>query len=311
MADKVRHAEVVKAGGREQALAALARRQYGVVARRQLSAIGIGHRTIDRWLAVGRLHDLNRGVYSVGHDRVSQRGRWLAAVIACDRAALLSHASAAALWGLAGTRASPIHVTAPRGNQGRVRMPGIRLHRGRIHSNEETTSRDGIPVTSVARTLFDLAEVVDFHTLTRSFEEADRLHLLRLRELAKVIARGRGRHALRPIGKILAELKAPGTTNSPLEDRFAAFCRAQRLPAPATNVLLLGHEVDAYWPSARLAVELDSVEFHMHRAAFERDRARDAALQAAGDRTVRITDRRLRQESGRVADELRHLLGAI
>jgi predicted transcriptional regulator of viral defense system len=307
MAGKVRHVEA-GGGGREPALAALAKKQHGIVVKRQLSGIGVGDRTIDRWLAVGRLHKLNRGAYAVGHDRVSQRGRWLAAVLACDDAALLSHSSAAALWGLARPRASPIDVTSPRGNQGRMRLPGVRLHRGRIHDEEERAARDRVPVTSVARTLFDLAEVLDLPALERAFEEADRLHLLHLRELERVVARGRGRHALKPIRHILAELRATNRTRSPLEDRFAEFCRDHQIPPPATNVFVLGHEVDALWPAAGLAVELDSFEYHRHRAAFERDRARDIAFMTAGYRVIRVTDRRLDREADVLAEQLRGLL---
>lgn len=163
-------------------------------------------------------------------------------------------------------------------------------------------------MTSVARTLFDLAEVIDFERLKRIAAEADRLKLLRLRELEEVIERGRGRRALRPIRRLLAELRAPATTRTPLEDRFHDFCEAHRLPAHATNVLVLGHEVDAYWPAARLVVELDSWEFHGHRDAFQRDRARDSERLVAGYRTVRVTHDRLDHEAGTLLAELRTLL---
>ncbi|HEX3174547.1 MAG TPA: DUF559 domain-containing protein [Solirubrobacterales bacterium] len=175
-----------------------------------------------------------------------------------------------------------------------------------------TTSAEyaGVPVTTVARTLFDLAEVVDFAQLRRAWEEADRLGLLQLKAVERVCERGYGRHALRPIRPLLADARAPDVTRSPLEDRFAEFCRSNLadLPAPLTNVSILDREVDAYWPSHRLIVEMDSWEFHSHRAAFERDRARDAAMQAAGYRVVRLTHRRLRDEPETVAEELRRLL---
>ena len=167
-----------------------------------------------------------------------------------------------------------------------------------------------IPVTTVARTLFDLAEVVDEGRLDRAWEEADSLSLLRLREVEAVCERGCGRRALKPIGRLLAEAHAPVRTRSPLEDRFAAFCRDHRLPPPATNVEILGYEVDALWPKERLIVELDGFAFHHHRGAFERDRARDAALQAAGYRSIRLTDRRLKREptrSCRAASAARYL----
>lgn len=167
---------------------------------------------------------------------------------------------------------------------------------------------DGIPVTTAARTLFDLAEVVDESKVELAFEEADRLGLLRMRELEAVCARGHGRRALRVIRPLIEAARLPDTTRSPLEDLFQRFCREHGLPPPQTNVLVLSYEVDVYWPDARLIVEIDSWSFHHHRAAFERDRARDAAMQAEGFRVVRVTYRRLEQEPRAVASELRSLM---
>jgi very-short-patch-repair endonuclease len=222
---------------------------------------------------------------------------------------LLSHRSAAALWGLTRQRGTAVDVTGRGGRQWRPGRDGIRLHRGQIHDGEGT-ERAGIPVTTVARTLFDLAEVVDREQLRRAWEEADRLGLLELRAVERVCERGYGRHALRPIRPLLAAARAPAFTRSPLEDRFAEFCREHLdgLPTPLTNVSILDHEVDAYWPPQRLVVEMDSWEFHGHRAAFERDRARDAALQAAGYRVIRLTHRQLETEAPRIATQLRELL---
>jgi len=174
---------------------------------------------------------------------------------------------------------------------------------------QDRVSREGIPVTTVARTIFDFAEAAPFEALKGAAEEADRLKLLRLRELEEVCDRGRGRRALRPIRRLLAELRVPDEGRSPLEIRFPAFLRAHRLPAPVQNVHVLGHEVDALWPGAKLVVELDSWEHHGHRAAFERDRARDPKLLIAGYRTVRITHRRLDREPHQMATEIHQLLG--
>lgn len=305
MAEKVRDAS---GGGREGALARLAARQHGVVAKRQLTAIGVGERTIERWSSVGRLHEVNRGAYAVGHELVSRRGRWLGAVLSCGEEAVLSHGSAAALWGLAQTRGRLIDVCSPRGNQGRERWPGIRLHRCRFHDPSERIERDRVPVTSVARTLFDLAEAVSFEKLAKAWEEADRLKMLRLSAVERVCERGYGRRALKPIRRLLAEARADTPTRSPLEDRFQEFCRACELPPCSTNVHVLGKEVDVLWPAARLIVELDSWEFHRHRAAFQRDRARDSRLLVAGYRTIRVTHDRLDREAATLATELRQLL---
>jgi hypothetical protein len=290
---------------RDQALSALATRQHGVVARRQLLALGFRSGAIKRRLEAGRLHGVHRGVYAAGYDRLSVRGRWLAAVLACGEEALLSHRSAAALWGLMRPRTSPVDVTSPHGRP--RRRAGIDLHEGRIDP-EDRAIRNGIPVTSLPRTLFDLAEVVDERRLERAFEEADRLGLLQIRALEHVCARGNGRRALAPIRRLITAAYLPPSTRSPLEDRFVAFCREHHLPPPVTNTSVLDFEVDALWPAARLIVELDGFSYHGHRAAFERDRARDAALQAAGYRVLRVTHRRLEKDAVTVAEEIRRLL---
>jgi hypothetical protein len=277
-----------------------------VVSREQLVASGLGPRTIRRRVEAGRLHVLHRGIYVVGHGRVTKKGDWMAGVLAGGERALLSHRSAATLWGLT-TYKGPVEVTAP--TAGRTRT-GIVVHQGGI-GREERTAVDGIPVTTVARTLFDAAEVVDERQLEILFEEADRLGLLRIKALEDVCARGQGRHALRTIRPLIDAVRPPEPTRSPLEDRFISFCREHDLPLPQTNVVLLGYEVDAYWPDARLMVEADSWSFHRHRAAFERDRLRDAAMQAKGYRVVRITHRRLEQEPAEVAAALRALLGDV
>jgi very-short-patch-repair endonuclease len=316
MADKLRHAHRVLAvdaaepgSGRERAMARLAFDQHGVVALTQLIGLGFGIRAIERRVRDGRLHKVHREVFAVGHERLGQRSYWRAAVLAYGDQALLSHRSAAALWGLAKPRSSLIDVTAPVGWQGLRRRQGIWIHRGQLQQ-EDRAERAGIPVTTVARTLFDYAEVVDFQRLEYAWEEADRLKLLRLGEIERVCERGYGRRALKPTRRLLAEARAVTRTRSPLEDRFQRFCRFYDLPPHSTNVEVLGKEVDALWPAAKLIVELDSWEFHSHRAAFQRDRARDTHLLVAGYRTVRVTHERLDKEAGLLATEIRGLLRA-
>jgi Transcriptional regulator, AbiEi antitoxin/Protein of unknown function (DUF559) len=287
---------------RERELGELGNRQHGVISRRQLLDLGLGVRTIGRRLEAGRLHRLHREVYAVSDPRVGSRGRWMAAVLACGDGALLSHRSAASLWGLM-RPSRVVDVTAASGR----RRPGIAVHECGIFE-EDRSLLAGIPVTSLARTIFDLAEVVDEDQLRRLSEEADRLGLLCVPELEAVCARCPGRRALRPIRRLIEDVHMPETTRSPLEDRVLDLCRKYELPAPATNVIVLGHEVDAFWPREKLIVEADSVAFHSHRAAFESDRARDAARQVEGYRVIRLTHRRLEREPSRVADELRRLL---
>jgi uncharacterized protein DUF559 len=301
MEGKLRHA------GREGALAGLATRQHGVASHGQLLELGFCVRWIERRLDEGRLCAIHRNVYAVGHSRISQRGRWWAGVLAYGPDALLSHRTAGVLWGIQRSRSGPVHVTAGVGRQGIRRREGIWIHRCKLVP-EDRTIRDGLPVTTVARTLFDLAETAPFETLKGAAEEADRLKRLRLRELEAVCARGRGRRALKPVRRLLEELRPPDEGRSPLEIRFPAFVREYRLSPPLQNVHVLGHEVDALWPDAKLIVELDSWEHHGHRAAFERDRARDPKLLIAGYRTIRVTHRRLDREAAQLAAEIRQLL---
>ncbi len=190
---------------------------------------------------------------------------------------------------------------------GRAGRPGIVLHRARIHP-EERTERNRIPVTSVARTLLDLADVVDERRWERLAEQAERLGLLQLQALERVCERAAGRRGLGACRRQIEAARAAFQNRSPLEDHFPAFCDRHGLPPPAQNVLISGMEVDALWPRERLIVELDGFAFHRHRAAFERDRARDAALQAAGYRVIRLTWRRLEKEAATVAAEIAHLL---
>jgi very-short-patch-repair endonuclease len=288
---------------RDQELAALAARQHGVVARHQLLALGLGRGAIDSRLRSGRLHAVHRGVYAVGHRCLSRRGIWLAAVLACGDGALLSHQCAAALWGLIDPSPPPIDVTATRGRPGRE---GIRLHRASVHLRERS-ARHGIPTTCVARTLLDMAALTPERLLRRAYKEADRLNLLRPGALEQVCRRSVGHRGLAAIRRLVMEERG-GATRSALEDLFVALCRRHRLAVPAVNTPLLGFEVDAFWPRQRLVAELDGFAFHRHRAAFERDRARDATLQAAGYRVVRFTHRRLEREPDAVAGELRALL---
>lgn len=286
---------------------ALANRQHGVVSHRQLLELGFGVRWIERRLVEGRFEGIHRDVYSVGHSRVPRKGYWWAAVLAYGSGAVLSHQSAAELWELRRSRRGPVHVNAFLGWQGTHRRSGIWLHRCKLRP-EETTRHEGIPVTTVARTLFDFAEVAPYEDVKKAAEAADRRNLLRLRELELVCEGGRGRRALRPVRRLLIELGAPAEGRSPLEIRFVEFLRDQAIPAPVQNVHVLGHEVDALWPAAKLVVELDSWEHHGHRAAFERDRARDPKLLLAGYRTIRITHRRLDDEPEQIAAEIRALL---
>jgi hypothetical protein len=285
----------------EGELAVLATRQHGVVSHTQLRELGFGTRAIERRLEAGRLHRLHRGVYAVGRTAVSLEGRWMAAVLACGHRALLSHRGAAALWGLRPSEA--IDVTVPRG---RHRRRGIVIHTARNLPADDQTIRRCIPVTTAPRTLVDLASVVTAADLERSLEEAERLRLLDLAALQRVLERCPGRRGGRLLREIIGDaLPGAAATRSELERRFLALCHQAGLPPPAVNARVAGFEVDTVWLEARLIVELDSHAYHRTWAAFERDRARDTALQLAGFRVLRVTHRRLEHEPGAVLAAVR------
>jgi hypothetical protein len=291
---------------RERAVAALAERQHGVIAQRQLVGLGVGRGTIHRWQESGRLHSVHAGVYSVGHTRLTVRGRWMAAVLACPEGTLLSHGDAAALWDLLAAGGARTHVTVP--SPGTRRRGGLVVHETAKFEPEECAIRDAIPVTSVARTLLDVAES-EPHRLPRAWDAAERLRLLDVRAVERTCERGHGRRGLKHLLPLVADrTRVVGDTRRALEARFFELCRQYGLPLPSCNVLVEGFLVDALWPGQRLIVELDSWEFHRERRAFEEDRARDAALMAAGYRVVRITWRRIADDPAEVAALIRRLL---
>ncbi len=296
-------------GERERAIAPLARLQHGVVARRQLVELGFGPDAIDRRIARGRLHLLHRGVYAVGHTSLTQRGRWMAAVLALGPEALLSHRPGGALWRVVGMR-GPIEVTVP-GNGGRRRHGPIVVHTSSCLHPANIAVHDRIPVTAVPRTLLDLATTLSRTQLSRAFEEADRLGLIERSALLAALERNAGHQGAGALARVAEDWLAPSVdAKTELERRLRRLCVEEGLPEPAMNVDVCGFVVDAVWPAARLVVELDGYGYHGHREAFERDRERDAALQLAGYRVIRITWRRLEREPHQVARTLRGLLQA-
>ena len=220
---------------------------------------------------------------------------------------MLAHGSAAALWNFLPVKGTRIHVVVPaRGAHPRGGLCG----HSTLHLPEaERAIRDNIPVTSVARTLLDLAES-DPDRLPRAWDTAARRRLLDLRAVEAACENGHGRRGLKHLVPLLEDrTRVIPDTRRELEARFFDLCRTFDLPPPSCNVLVEGYLVDAFWPAQRLVVELDSWEFHGDRGAFERDRERDAVLQAAGYRVVRITWRRLAEKPADVARLIRRLLG--
>jgi Protein of unknown function (DUF559) len=295
-------------GPGDRGIAELARRQHGVVAYRQLIGLGFGRGGIRHRVQMGRLHRLHEGVYAVGHPLVSVHGRWMAGVLACGPGSVLSHRCAAALLGIRPSSRFVVDVTTPCAS--RQNRPGIEVHRTRRLDPEDRGAEDGIPITTVARTLLDLAEVVPPNDVVRTIEATERLRLFDLRAVEDVVARNPGRRGLRPLGRALEAYRPTPVMRSELERRFLDLCDQGGLPRPVVNGMVAGLEVDAAWPGAGLVVELDSRTFHGTHEAFERDRVRDATLQVAGYRVVRLTHMRMEREPEAVLRTVQLLLGA-
>lgn len=292
----------------DQPIAHLAAHQHGVVARWQLIRLGYGASAIRRRQQAGRLHIAHRGVYAVGHRRLTRHGRLIAAVLACGPDAVLSHWSAAALWELRLPPAGPIHVTVPGSRRSRR---GIRVHCVNALHAEDRATVDGIPITSLHRTLLDFAETAPYQQLRLAIEAAERLELLDFRTLERLCARSRGHGGLTALKAAARELRGPiPWTRSELERRFQALCRETGIPAPSANIIVAGYLVDFFWPAQRLVAEVDGYKWHKTRRKFEDDRRKDVQLQLAGYRIVRFTETRLKDEPGRVAQEVKRMLSA-
>ncbi len=272
-------------------------------------SLGFGSDAITRRLAVGRLHIVFAGVYAVGHPAIGREGRWMAAVLASGEGAVLSHRSAACLWGLRIEAPVADEVTISR-STGHIR--GLCRHRS-ILRPDELAVHGRIPVTCVARTLFDIAARSTPWEFERAVREAEFLRLQQAPSLEEVYERRRGRRGAKLVRATLENLaRLPGgTSRSGLEDRFLRFVHRVGLPAPETNVLLrlesATYEADCVWREQRVIAELDGHQAHGTRSAFERDRERDRRLQVQGWRVIRITWRHLNQPES-LARDLRGLL---
>jgi len=270
------------------AIGAIADTQYGVIARAQLLALGLSADAIGRRVRSGRLRPLHRGVYAVGHLVLWREAHWLAATLARGARPVLSYVAAAAHWGSRPTAATYIDVTVPRAAA--RRRPGLRVHRHASLLAEETTMHEAIPVTTPARTLLDLAATLPRRAVERAVDQAEVLRLFDLVALNATIEA----HAARPgaplLRAVLEEHDAGTTvTRSELEERFLGLCSENGIDRPRVNSRIADLEVDFHWPDRRLVVEVDGYGFHGTRAAFERDRRRDATLAAAGLRVLRFS----------------------
>jgi very-short-patch-repair endonuclease len=290
---------------RDHELARLAAAQHGVVATRQLLAIGYSRRQAERLADKRLLHRLYRGVYAVGHTCLTARGRWMAAVLACGVEAVLSHLAGAALWEISSKPSGAIDVTAPWMH----RLTRVRCHVARRLDPADQTTLDGIPVTSLNRTLLDLAELLHPQRLRSTLEAAQRRDLLNAAQLHAYLDASPGRHGLKPLRAALTTLAdhAPWT-QSRFETYFLEIVRQAGLPEPRVNVPVADELVDCYWPDQGLIVELDSWGAHKTKAKFNADRRRDVKLQISGHRVARFTYEQVVEQPRAAIRDLRLLL---
>jgi very-short-patch-repair endonuclease len=280
-------------GFADRTIADLAKKQRGVVSRAQLLAVGVTSDSIKHRLRAGRLHRVHPGVYRAGHTAPIHGAREMAAVLACGNGAVVSHLSAAALLQLLPypAKPGPVDITVAGRDPGSRR--GIAVHRVTVLDERDVGSVRGVPVTTPARTILDLAAVLSSHSLERALAEAQVRRLVRRPDLVDQLGRNRGRRGTRMLRRVLALEGGPAPTRSDAERRLLRLVRAAELPIPRVNSRLGRYEVDFLWPEQRLVVEVDSFRFHSPRPRFERDRARDAALAAAGYTVIRVTWRQL------------------
>jgi hypothetical protein len=262
------------------------------------------------WLVAGHLHRVHRGVYAVGHCRLTWHGRCFAAVLAAEplepeRVAMASHISAAWLWGLLRSRPSAIHVTAPIRRRAKQ---GFAVHFACLVA-EDHSVRDGVPVTSLSRTLLDLAAISRPVQLERYLERAEEGGDFDLHAVEALLARAGGHHGRGRLRRALAIYRdEPAFLRSQLERRFLRLAKKAGLPSPAMNFNVAGYELDAYWGRERFAVELDVYETHGSRGAFERDRLRQEDLKLIGVEMTRVTGSRLDREPKKLMERVAALL---
>jgi very-short-patch-repair endonuclease len=288
-------------------VARLAAARDGVLSIHQLRACGLDDHAIARRVRDGQLHRLYRGVYAVGHPGLTLRGRFRAAVLACGDRAVLSHFAAAVFWGFWTWDDRRIDVTIGSGTRD---IDGIRVHRSRT-LERDVRVRYGIRVTSPARTLLDLAAVLPATTLRRMARRAQAQRAVSIRQILELLQRANGHHGAERLRAVIADGPAP--TRSDLEDLLLDLLDDAKIERPEINVpLRFGAETitpDYLWRAQRVAIEADSVTWHDHKLTREHDADKQARLEAAGLRVVRITWRQITRNPQQTLARIRAALG--
>jgi very-short-patch-repair endonuclease len=293
----------------DRAMAALAGRQHGVVARWQLLGLGMGPEAIKSRMRHRALHLVHRGVYAVGHRALTVEGGWMAAVLAFGPGAVLSHRSAAHLWGLVPRARIRPEVTKSGFARGR---PHLVVHRSSLPVDEIVRVR-GIPVTSVPRTMFDLAGMLADRDVERAWNEMEVRERRGRLSIPKLLERYPGRRGSLVLARLAERKTLPvGITRNDFEEAFLGFVDAHALPRPRMNahIALRGrfYEIDCFWEEMRVAIELDGGGAHRTEGAFEKDRERDRILTAERYTTSRVTWHHLHDTPAELADDLRKIL---
>lgn len=284
------------------ALAHLGAEQHGVVSIEQLLQVGVSRAVASSWARRGRLHRLHRGVYHIGHAAPSLHARWMAAVLAGGDGAVISHRSAAEAWGIAGRFTHDvIDVAVPRASVGR---PGIEFHNRAELEPKDVAVVGRIPATSVSRTLVDLSRCLTASQLAHVFYEAAYRDLLDVDAVRSCLMRRGRRWRIRVVRTAISmHLAGSAGTRSFLEDRLLELIELWGLPVPQVNVRIeLGsrwREVDAWWPDAKLCIEVDGPG-HARPRAQVRDAELDVACRDAGIRLLRLTSHDLYHASRRL-----------
>lgn len=303
MARSIDHATAsVDARATDAEIWALARRQHGVIARWQLLELGLGARAIDWRVSSGRLHPAWRGVYAVGRPHLGQHGRWMAAVLACGPSAVLSHGSAAALWGFGSERDGLIDISVPAGSP--RRRPTLRVHRRVVLRPQDVTTHERIPVTSPVLTLIDEATELTPRRLERAVNDADKLNWVKVDDLSEALTRYRDMPGLAPLRKLLDPLTFR-LSDSDLEQTMRERADAAGLPTPETKAWVNGYEVDFFWPQLGIVVEADGLRYHRTPLQQRRGLERDQAHTASGLRPLRFSHWQITFDPGYVQRILR------
>jgi Protein of unknown function (DUF559)/Transcriptional regulator, AbiEi antitoxin len=285
----------------------LARRQHGVLTRRDLEELGFSKMAIDHRLETGRLHLISRGVYSVGRPELTPRGRWMAAVLVCGDEAMLSHRSAAQLWGIGYEEGKRIDVTVRRRRE--IHRAGLKVRARPSLGASSFVVRFGIPVTNPIQTLIDLATELEDMRLERAVNEADKRDLVDPETLRRALDGYVGMPGVRTLRTML-DRHTFRLSDSDLEILFRPLALAAGFPLPLSKHWVLGYETDFFFPDHDLIVETDGLRYHRTPSQQARAAKRDQKHVAAGFRVLRFTHWQIAHAPNEVVDVLRQVRGS-